>query len=284
MAAPPPRWAFAALIAGNAALALGALLVRLADTGPVAAAFWRLALALPLMLVLARRESARMPPRGVIAVAAGAGVFFALDLAAWHLGIERTKIANATLFGNSASLMLVVYGIWLARRRPQGAEAWAILLALAGALLLMGQSYEASRDFLVGDLLSLLAGVLYCAYVVMMSRARGSIGVWTALAIASAAGAPILLGTAAALGEAILPGDWRPLIALALTSQLIGQGLLIAALPHFRPLVIGLSLLIQPAISALTGWAWLGETLGWIEVLGSVLVGAALVLIHSRPR
>ena len=34
-------WPFLALLSGNAALALGPWLVRLADTGPVAAGFWR---------------------------------------------------------------------------------------------------------------------------------------------------------------------------------------------------------------------------------------------------
>lgn len=40
----PPRanpLHFAALLGGNAALALGPWFVRVADTGPVSAAFWR---------------------------------------------------------------------------------------------------------------------------------------------------------------------------------------------------------------------------------------------------
>ena len=37
----------AALVVGNVALALGPWFVRLADSGPVSAGFWRVALALP---------------------------------------------------------------------------------------------------------------------------------------------------------------------------------------------------------------------------------------------
>ena len=116
------RWAFAALLGGNIALSLGAMLVRLADTGPTASAFWRMTLALPLLLVFAWRETGgRMPPRPALLIAAAAGVFFALDLAAWHLGILQTKVANATLFGNCASLLLVIWGIFLSRAMPRGA-------------------------------------------------------------------------------------------------------------------------------------------------------------------
>ena len=43
-----------ALLLGNVALAFGPWLVRLADVGPVAAGFWRLTLALPFLLLVAR--------------------------------------------------------------------------------------------------------------------------------------------------------------------------------------------------------------------------------------
>ncbi len=279
------RWAFLALLAGNISLSIGAMLVRLADTGPTASAFWRMAIALPILLALAWRESGgRLPPRSAILVAGAAGIFFALDLAAWHIGILQTKVANATLFGNCASLLLVLWGIFLTRTLPRGWQALAILLAFAGSALLMGQSYELSPTYLVGDLLSLLAGVLYTGYVILMLRVRGTLAPWTALAISSVVCVPILLGTALALGEPIMPQNWTPLILLALTSQVIGQGLMTWALPRFSPLVIGLTLLVQPAVAALAGWLMFGELLGPIDIFGGMMVGAALVLIRLPSR
>ncbi|MDF1833290.1 MAG: EamA family transporter, partial [Alteraurantiacibacter sp. bin_em_oilr2.035] len=49
-----------ALLGGNIALALGPWLVRLADTGPVSVGFWRLALALPFLALIARANSQRL--------------------------------------------------------------------------------------------------------------------------------------------------------------------------------------------------------------------------------
>jgi drug/metabolite transporter (DMT)-like permease len=284
------RWAFLALLAGNISLSIGAMLVRLADTGPTASAFWRMAIALPILLALAWREiegpkgSGQWPARPAIIVASAAGIFFALDLVAWHIGILQTKVANATLFGNCASLLLVLWGIFLARTLPRGWQAVAILLAFAGSALLMGQSYELSPAFLVGDLLSLLAGVLYTGYVLLMVRVRDTLQPWTALAISSVVCVPILLGTALALGEVIMPRNWTPLILLALTSQIIGQGLMTWSLPRFSPLVIGLTLLVQPAVAAFAGWLMFGELLGPIDIFGGMMVGAALVLIRLPSR
>src|SRR3546814_1384215 len=80
-----------------------------------------MAIALPFLALLGWREmGGRMPPRAAIGVAMAAGLFFALDLAAWHMGIVRTKVANATLFGNCASLLLVLWGIFHARTLPRG--------------------------------------------------------------------------------------------------------------------------------------------------------------------
>src|SRR3712207_7706205 len=79
-------------------------------------------------------------------------VFFAADLAAWHYSIGLTKLANASLFGNTSSLLFPVYGFIVARMLPKGLQALAFALALVGAALLLGSSYELSARHLRGDL------------------------------------------------------------------------------------------------------------------------------------
>ena len=108
----------AALVVGNVALALGPWFVRLADSGPVSAGFWRVALALPVLALLARANRQRLGgiPRGLVAAVLVGGVLFGLDVASWHLGIGLTRMANATLFGNAGSLILMVWGFIAWRR------------------------------------------------------------------------------------------------------------------------------------------------------------------------
>ena len=129
-------WHFAALLGGNAALALGPLWVRLADTGPVSAGFWRLLLAVPVFILLARTNGQRLLGHGKLTIAAilGAGLFFSLDLASWHLGIERTRLGNATLFGNTGSILLVAVGLIALRRAPRAMEWAAFVAAIAGSV------------------------------------------------------------------------------------------------------------------------------------------------------
>jgi drug/metabolite transporter (DMT)-like permease len=280
--ARPHRFAFPALLIGSSALAFGPWLVRLSGVGPVAAGFWRLALALPFLFVIAAMtgQAVHWPGRRLAVIAMVAGFFFAADLAAWHAGIHLTKLGNATLFGNTSSLIFALWGLWMARRRPSPAQAGALALAAVGAGLLMGSSAELSIDNVKGDLLALFAGILYTFYLIAVQRARQSLAPLPMLFIASLFGAGMLLPVSLGLGEQIVPADWTFVLILALSSQVIGQGLLVYAIGSLSPLVVGLTLLTQPAISALVGWLAYGEALSPLDWIGAAAIAAALVLVR----
>ncbi|VXC74499.1 DMT family transporter [Sphingomonas sp. 8AM] len=278
--------ALVAVIVANAALAFGPLFVRVADTGPVAAAFWRMALAVPVLaaIALATRKSAAAPSRRVWLFVALAGLAFAADLGTWHLGILHTTMANATLLGNSATFLFPLWGFLVARAWPTRMQGIALLLAAAGAALLMGRSYQLDPRHLAGDLLCIVAGVLYALYFILMSDVRRALAPWPALALSSLASLLPLLGYALILGEKIMPQHWTPLLALALVCQLLGQGCMIYALGRLPPLVIGLALLIQPAVAATIGWAHFDEALAAPDFVGIAMIAAALVLVRDTRR
>src|SRR5947208_7280657 len=95
------RIAFLCLLAGGCAIAFAPIFVRLSDTGPVASAFWRVALAAPALWVLVAldrsspraAQSRRWPgaqsgsANSTLTPLILAGLFFALDLGFWHWSI-----------------------------------------------------------------------------------------------------------------------------------------------------------------------------------------------------
>ena len=275
-----------ALIVANAALAFGPWFVRLSDTGPVASAFWRISLAAPFLLGGALATGWR--PVGVSrvlwATVALGGLCFAADLGSWHLGILRTTLANATLFGNSATLMFPLYGFLIARTWPTRLQGVALALATVGAALLMGRSYQLDPRHLVGDLLCVLAGILYTGYFILMARVRTTMAPLPALALSTCASVLPLLAFALLLGEKLFPTDWTPLLGLALVSQIVGQGLMIYALGRLPPLTVGLGLLTQPVVAGTIGWIVYDERLGVADLIGALCVAVALVLVSRRPR
>ena len=149
----------------------------------------------------------------------------------------------------------------------------------------MAGSAELSARHLRGDVLALAAGLLYTGYLIIVERARGRLmKPLPLLFLASLFGTLMLLPLSLALGEQVMPRDWTPLVALAFGSQVIGQGLLVYALGHVPPLVVGLALLTQPAISAFIGWVAYGETLTRLDWAGALGIAVALVLVRLRER
>ena len=107
---------FLLLVAGAIAIGFAPIFVRLAATGPIATAFWRMALAVPILWIISRHQNTlhqgtwRSPWTWV------AGIAFALDLAAWHFAIRLTSVTNATLLANCAVLLVPPLS-WLFLRR-----------------------------------------------------------------------------------------------------------------------------------------------------------------------
>jgi drug/metabolite transporter (DMT)-like permease len=102
--------------------------------------------------------------------------------------------------------------------------------------------------------------------------------------LACGIGGALLLPAALAAGEQIIPGDWTGLFALALCSQVIGQGLLVYALGHVPPLVVGIAMLTQPAVSALLGWIYYDEGLTARDWTGAAMIVVALILVRLRTK
>lgn len=282
-----PRFVFPLFLLGSIILSAGPLFVRFADVGAVQSAFWRLAIGAPMLFVLVRAVEGRIPrpPSGwsIIWILLAA-LFFAADLASWHLGIERTTLANSTLLGNAAAFLFPIWGYLMVRRWPTPMAALALLLAAVGIGTLSAQSASVSAVNLNGDLLCLLAAVFYTAYLIAMNKARAGLSALSALGYATVAGALFLLPVALLDVGAFWPRDWTPLLLLALSSQVAGQGLIIYALPHLPPLASGLGLLVQPLFSGLLGYLWFAEILTMIDVAGMAMIFVAILLVRRPSR
>jgi drug/metabolite transporter (DMT)-like permease len=272
--------ALAALLVGSSLLAFGPLLVRLADVAPTASAFWRMALAAPVVVAVALLRRPGRPAQLPWGLGLLAGAFFAADLAAWHAGIVRTTTANATLFANTTAFMLAGWSLLVLREPADRKTLLPLLIAGAGAALLLGASANVSPQHLAGDLLSLLAAAFYTGYLLTIMRMRGRHQTATVIALATAASALLLLPLALLLPGPFWPQDWRPVVALAVSSQLLGQGLMIFASGRLPAPVLALGLLVQPVVSAVAGVALLGDRLGPPEILGAALILVALARVR----
>lgn len=276
-----PRAALAALLVGASAIGFAPILVRWSETGPIATAFWRLAMAVPVLWlgVLLAKQQAAAPARPLtrrdVKLLGAAGFFFAGDLILWHLAIHYTSVANATLLPNMAPVFVTI-GAWLLfRQRVTRTFLLGMLLAILGAALLIGQGFSLSADHVWGDVLALGTAVFYASYLLTTKHLRTHITALTFMAWSGTFCAVILLPASLLAGETLVPltlAGWLVLLALALVSHVGGQGLIAYSLAALPATFSAVSLLWQPVMATILAWLLLGEALAPMQIAGGTVV------------
>jgi drug/metabolite transporter (DMT)-like permease len=277
------RFAFPLLLLGGVAIGLSPIFVRLAETGPIATAFWRVLLALPALALWARLERGPRPHqlRGDWKLLGLAGLFFSGDLSFWHLSIALTSVANATLFANFNPVFVTFGAFLLFGERVRPLFLLALAVAMTGAAVLMSESFEIGRAHVLGDVFGIVTGLFWACYFLSVSRLRarvptGALMFWTSCATAAA-----LLPIALLSGDAMLPSSpsgWATLLALALVSHAAGQGLIALALAHLPAALSSLTLLIEPLLAAIFAWILLGEPISLRQLTGGAVILAGIAL------
>ncbi|MGK9168232.1 DMT family transporter [Inquilinus limosus] len=281
---PAQRLALPALILGGLAIGSSPIFVRLSEVGPIATAVWRVALALPILLLWYRAERARghaARPRNLAdcLTLALPGLFIAADLVAWHWALAITSVANATLLANLAPIFVTLGAFVLFRTPIRPIFAAGLAVAVAGVIVLKGGGFGDGR--LAGDALAALAAVFYGGYILSVGRLRDRFSVATVMLWTSAVAAAATLPLALLMEPSFLPPTlygWAVLLGLSWVSQVAGQSLITYALAWLPPAFSSLTLLIQPVAAAALAWIVLAEPLGPAQGLGGALVLAGILL------
>jgi len=284
-----------ALVAAALAMSISPSLVRLADVGPFASAFWRVFLALPVLWFWMRQTEARARPSGAASPAPVArltlptllaGLAFAGDLFFWHLSVIHTTVANATFFATTAPIWVVIFG-WLLLGQRVGRPVLAGLgLCVLGGAALVAQSFAFDPGRAVGDGLGIVTGVFFGLYFLAVGTARIRTGAARVTFELSALAAAVLFVVAFVFEPHLLPrsaAGWGVLLALALVSHAGGQGLLSIALGRLPAAFSSLVIFLEAIAAAAFAWAILGEAVTPMQALGGLVIIAGIWTARPRP-
>ena len=235
------------------------IFVRLADVGPFTSAFWRVALALPLLYAWTRAADGPAPAAKRFAKPAIlSGLAFAGDLFFWHLAIVHTSVANATFFATCAPIWVVLFGWLLFSERVKANVLVGLGLCLAGGAALLAQSFELKPAGAIGDLFGVATGVFFGLYFLAVKAARRTTSAARLTFEATVVTAAILFVVALVAERSMLPHTLRglaALLAMAWISHTGGQGLLSIALGRLPAAFSSLVIFLEAIAAA--GFAWL---------------------------
>jgi drug/metabolite transporter (DMT)-like permease len=288
--ASPALAMFLTLLTGATCIGFSGIFVRLADVGPAAAGFWRMLFALPVLAAWTaleqRKPTGEKIGRGAFVAVALAGLTFGIDVTLYNAALGHTTIANASLLGNLSPVGVVLGGWLLLGDKPSRRILGALMLAVAGAILLVLPKFigaERVTGNLFGDSLAVGAALSYAAYILAVRRARDGAGAGYVSLVSSAICAVFCLAAALMLGEQVIPASlqgWLAVAALGLVSHALGQGLITLSLGSYGAGAASLVMVWPALVSVLAAWALFGEQPTPVQAFGGVAILAAVLLVR----
>jgi len=277
---------YIALAVGISALSLSAMFVRWADApGPITG-FYRLLISTIFFTPIFIRQQKKFEPidKKYLMFPLFAGIFTAFDFGFWNSSLKFTTAANATLLGNTSPLWVALFALFVFRERLRGIFWVGLLLALAGAALVMGSDFLQHPTIGLGDLMASTAAIFYASYQLITQRGRKHIDPlrYTWLVGVSATIAMFFMNIV--LGNSFggySTQTWLIFLLTAVVSQMIGYLAISYALGHLPASVVSPTLIGQPIMTAILAIPMLGEIPNSLQWIGGAIALAGIYIVNQ---
>jgi len=192
------------------------------------------------------------------------GLLLGLHFQLWVTGVRLTTVAAATFIFATNPVAFAAAELAVYRRRLSGADWTALALLAAGGGWLVAVNRGGIGTHLAGDLLCLLATVVFAVYLLASQRVSAGVAHVPYLGLIYLAGGLLTLPIALARGEGPAfdwgnGGAWAALGALALLPTLVGHGSSMYAVRFFPPILVSFLTLCEPILSSIAAFVVLGE-------------------------
>lgn len=248
-----------------------------ADVGAVL--FLRFAIAAPCMALLVRARRLAWPRGRVLAglVAMGGVGYVGQSLSYFTALTLASASLVALLLYTYPAIVTVLSALFLGVRLTPVRVA-ALVLALAGTALIVGPELAGE---LRGVALGISAAVIYSVYILAGSRLTPSAGALASSAVVTASAATVFALVAVVQRPAFpsTAGSWVAVAAIALVSTVVAITTFFAGMQRLGATDASTLSTIEPVVTVILAWAVLDERLGAAQVVGGVLVLAAVVLL-----
>ena len=156
--------AYGALAVGVIVIGFSAIFIRWADAPGTISAFYRMAIGTLVMtgpfFYTANTRKPPLPHQGVWWAILG-GVCFGTNLAFWSTGVTMSGASNPTLLSNTAPVWVGLGAVFIFHERQSWKFWFGLIVALGGAMVVLGQDVSRATDVGLGTFFGLLAGIFY---------------------------------------------------------------------------------------------------------------------------
>ncbi|WP_045798050.1 DMT family transporter [Streptococcus equinus] len=266
-------------------LATGGIFVKLSPLPPINTGFYRVLFSIPMLLPFIKKSDLQSLSYKQVVTIVLAGAFLAGDLTFWNSSFSYTTVANSNLLVNLTPFTVIPVSYFLFKEKMTPKFLLGGLVTLLGVFVLMANKVTVSPERLLGDSMSLGASVFYAMFMITVYKLRDTVKS-NVIMFLSAFGTLLVLAAVIFVTEGFyVPKNFEelwPLLALALVSQILGQGLLAYCLGKVNASLSSLITLSQPVVAALYAWVIFQEHLNLQSIIAIIITLTGVYLAKTQ--
>jgi len=214
------------------------------------------------------------------------GIAMALVQVTYFYAISKIHVAAAIFIQYLAPIIVAFFAISFWKERLTAAKLLALFFSLTGCYLVVGgYSLQLLHMNRLGILSGLASAFCFAAYTLMGERGMHRYSPWTVIFYA-------LLFAACSLHISYRPflylvaghslKQWGWMLYISVVGTLMPFGLFFVGVNHIRSTRATITATLEPISASFIAYLFLGESLEPLQILGGVLVVAAIVLLQLR--
>ncbi|MBW1787868.1 MAG: EamA family transporter, partial [Deltaproteobacteria bacterium] len=214
------------------------------------------------------------------------GVAMAMVQITYFFAISKIQVAAAIFLQYLSPLIVTLFSVCFWKERLTPAKMLALGLSIMGSYLVVGgYSMQLLRMNGLGILSGLTSALFFAAYTLIGERGMHRYPPWTVIFYAFL--------FAALTWHVIYPPfhylragydlrTWIPLVYISVAGTLIPFGLFFMAVNYIRSTRASITATLEPIAAGGMAYLFLGETLGWLQMVGGTMVIGAIVLLQIQ--
>jgi len=219
-----------------------------------------------------------------------AAVFFAFDLYFWHRSIFYIGPGLATVLGNFQVFFMALAGYLFFKEKIGLAFIVGLFVTIAGLFILVGINWSGlSSQYKTGVIYGILTALSYTGFMLSMRHVQSNekgLSAFANLGIMSAICALLLFIQLNFEGLNINIPSTQSLVSLLMLGvvcQVVGWLLITQSMPNLPASIVGVVLLLQPALSMLWDVIFFDRPMEMLDFigLGMVLTGVYLATLKK---
>ncbi|HER00645.1 MAG TPA: DMT family transporter [candidate division Zixibacteria bacterium] len=248
--------------------------------------FWAALIILPFSLSRPKKTFRGIKLRDLFIMLA-VGFVLAMHFASWITSLFYTSVASSTVIVTTQPIYVLILTVIFTSEKVNRFSIFAILLALAGAIIVGWGDMQFTRDHIIGDLLALVGAICAAIYIFIgrIVRQRVENTAYVQIVYGSSAVFLLLMVLIFADFQIAFPVRFHIyMFLLGLVPTAFGHTLYNWALKRIRAYIVGTSILGEPLGASFYAWLIFREVPPFTTYIGAILIffGVAALFYSER--